>query len=90
MEIRIRVKLTDSEYVVSTSLFMIVQLERHYKTSASELATGMSLEQLGYLAWLASQADHNPPVRLDDFLRNVVNLTVVDAEEDEDPTPGAP
>lgn len=90
MEITIRVVLVDNEYKVRTTLFNIVELERTYKTSASQLASGMSLEQLGFLAWKAAQAGgHNPPAKLDDFLKSVVNLTVLDGDEKVGPTAGA-
>ena len=91
MEITIRVVLVEgTEYEVRTSLFNIVELERTYKTSASALATGMSLEQLGFLAYKAAQlGGYNPPAKLDDFLKQVVNLTVVDDDEKVGPTAGA-
>ena len=51
MELTIRVKTADDDYTVHTTLFNIVQLERKYKTTASALQTGVSVEQLGYLAY---------------------------------------
>ena len=86
MELTIRVKTADDDYTVHTTLFNIVQLERKYKTTASALQTGVSVEQLGYLAYEASRAaGKNPPAQLDDFLlREIKTLTVVD----EVPAPG--
>ena len=50
MELNIRVVTADNDYVVTTSLMNIVQLERAYKTTASAFATGLSMEQLAFLA----------------------------------------
>ena len=86
MELTIRVKTADDDYTVHTTLFNIVQLERKYKTTASALQTGVSVEQLGYLAYEASRAaGKNPPAQLDDFLRSLVDLSVV---EDDEAMPG--
>lgn len=85
MELNIRVVTAADDYVVTTSLMNIVQLERAYKTTASAFATGLSMEQLAFLAHEASKdAGHKPPPRLDDFLREIKTLTVVD----EVPAPG--
>lgn len=89
MELVIRVVTADGEYTVRTTLFSIVQLERAYKITASDLVRGVSIEQLGYLAWEASKAaGHNPPAKLDDFLRSLTELAVVEGDADADPSDG--
>lgn len=86
MEITIRIKTADDDYTVKTTLFNIVQLERKYKTTASALRTGVSMEHLGYLAYEGSKAaGHNPPATLDDFLKSLVDLSVI---EDDEAVPG--
>lgn len=92
MELNIRVQTADDDYTVKTTLFNIVQLERKYKTTASALQTGVSIEQLGYLAYEGSKAaGHKPPATLDDFLKSLVDLSVIeDEDEDANPTPEGP
>jgi len=51
-------------------------------------ANGISIEMLGYLAHeAAKQQGHNPPVVLDDFLKKLVNLEVLETES-ANPTQG--
>lgn len=89
MEIKIRVVTKDADYVVGTTLFHIVLLERAYKTTASQLQGGISIEQLGFLAHEASKTGgHKPPPALDDFLRSLTDLSVVSEEEEELPPTG--
>jgi hypothetical protein len=65
-----------------------VQLERKYKVKASDLANGISIEMLGYLAHeAAKQQGHNPPLVLDDFLKKLVTLDVI-SNEAENPIDG--
>jgi hypothetical protein len=55
--------------------------ERKFKARASDLATGVSMEALAYMAFEASKMNSIvTPVAFDDFLRSVENLEVVDNE----------
>jgi len=91
MELHILIVTADGEYTVTTTLYNIVQLEREYRTTASAFAAGLSMEQLGFLAHEASKAEgHKPPAKLDDFLKSVKNLTVLDGDETGNPTPAVP
>jgi len=88
MKLSIKINTGEEDYVVETNLFHIVQLERKYKVKASDLASGISIEMLGYLAHeAAKQQGHNPPVILDDFLRKLVTLDVI-SNEAENPIEG--
>lgn len=88
MKLSIKINTGEEDYVVETNLFHIVQLERKYKVKASDLASGISIEMLGYLAHeAAKQQGHNPPVILDDFLRKLVTLDVI-SNEAENPIGG--
>ena len=81
MKLSIKVNTGEGDYVVETNLFHIVQLERKYKVKASDLASGISIEMLGYLAHeAAKQQGHNPPLILDDFLKKLVTLDVISNE----------
>lgn len=80
MKLSIKINTGDQDYVVETNLFHIVQLERKYKIKASDLASGISIEQLGFLAHEAAKTGgHAPPLQLDDFLKKLVTLDVVDS-----------
>jgi hypothetical protein len=81
MKLSIKVITADNEYVVDTNLFHIVQLERKFKIKASDLALGISMEQLGFLAHEAAKTGgFSPPLQLDDFLKKLVAVEVVESE----------
>ena len=80
MQLSIKINTGDEDYIVQTNLFHIVQLERKYKIKASDLASGISIEQLGYLAHEAAKTGgFAPPLQLDDFLKKLVTLDVVES-----------
>ena len=88
MQLSIKINTGDEDYIVKTNLFHIVQLERKYKIKASDLASGISIEQLGYLAHEAAKTGgFAPPLQLDDFLKKLVTLDVVESIST-NPTPG--
>ena len=75
---------------VSTNLFVIVAWERRYKRKASDLATGIGIEDLCYLAYEASKtAGFVVPANLDDFIKRLGNLEIV-SDEPANPTQAAP
>jgi hypothetical protein len=79
MKITIKYSTADGEYVVTTSMMEIVQMERHFDVAISALASGISMDQIGYLAWRSSQAAGNkPPARYDDFLKSITAIEVVE------------
>ncbi len=81
MEITIKYSTADGEFVVTTSMMEIVEMERHFDVAISALASGVSMDQLGYLAWRSARAAGlNPPGRYDDFLKSVKSLEVVAKE----------
>jgi hypothetical protein len=81
MKLSIKVNTGDNDYIVETNLFHIVQLERKFKVKASDLANGISIEQLGYLAHEAAKSGgYSPPLQLDDFLKKLEKLEVVDSD----------
>lgn len=78
MEIEIKYSTADGEFSVITSMMEIVQMERHFNVAISALASGISMDQIGYLAWRASQsAGLKPPGRYDDFLKTIIAIEVV-------------
>ena len=90
MQLTIQVTTDDDQYKVETNLFTIVAWERKFKTKASNLAQGIGMEDLAYLAYEASkQTGHVVPAVFDDFVRRVTSLEIV-SEGDERPTNEAP
>lgn len=78
MKLNIRVDTGSGPYEVSTNLFTLVAWERKYKTKASNLANGIGMEDLAFLAWEASkQSDVTVPAVFDDFVRRVQDLEVI-------------
>jgi len=79
MQLSIKVNTGEEDFVVTTNLFHIVLLERKYKTKASDLGSGVSIEQLGFLAHEAAKTGgFSPPLQLDDFLKKLVTLEVLE------------
>jgi hypothetical protein len=81
MNLTLRVTRNGETYDVSTNLMVTVLWERKFKARASDLATGISMEALAYMAYEASKMNGvTVPVAFDDFVRSVENLEVVDNE----------
>ena len=90
MKISISVDLGDGAYTVTTNLFTIVAWERKYKSKSSDLAKGIGMEDLAFLAYEASkQAGVTVPAVFDDFVKKVQDLGVEDADQAR-PTEEAP
>ena len=81
MELTLKVTRDGSSYEVATDLFVIVSWERKYKAKASDLATGIAIEHLAYMAYEASKRDGiEVPIVFDDFLRSLTSLEIVSNE----------
>jgi len=86
MKLTLRVDQGDGPIEVTTNLFTIVAWERRFKTKASNIANGIGLEDLAFLAHTAlQQIGVVVPIVLDDFIKKVVLLEVVD-DVPENPT----
>ena len=83
MQLTLRIDQGEGPVEVSTNLFTIVSWERKFKRKASDLANGIGIEDLAYLAHQACQ-QHGVvvPVVLDDFIKKLVVLEVVSDEPD--------
>ena len=90
MKITLNVEEKDGlTYQVTTNLFSIVALERKFKIRASDLASGVAMEHLAFLAFEgAKQEGFTVPVVFDDYIRRLVSVDVVE-EEATNPTNGA-
>ena len=90
MNLTLRVDQGEGTFEVSTNLFTIVAWERKFKRKASDMASGIGIEDLAYLAHQACQQHGvTVPVVLDDFIKKLVTLEVVSDEPDR-PTLAAP
>jgi len=83
MQLTLRVDQGDGPVEVSTNLFTIVAWERRFKTKASKIADGIGMEDLAFMAHQALQQNGIVvPVVLDDFIKKLIVLEVVDTEAD--------
>ena len=87
MKITLRVKQTDGqEYEVTTNLFTVVAMERKFKIKASDLAQGVALEHLAFLAFeCCKQQEITVPATFDDYLKRLEDIDVI-GEEMANPT----
>ena len=87
MKITLQVEEKDGlTYQVSTNLFSIVALERKFKIRASDLASGVAMEHLAFLAFEgAKQNGIVTPAVFDDYIKKLVSVEVV-SEDTANPT----
>ena len=90
MKITIAVDMGEGPIQVTTNLYVVVQYERKYKRKASDMANGVGMEDLLYLAYESCKL-HGVvvPVAFDDFIRKCQSVEVV-SEEPENPTHAPP
>lgn len=90
MKLTLKVDLGEGPAVVETNLYITVLWERKYKRKASDLANGVGAEDLAFMAHEAMKlAKIAVPMMLDDFIKKIVTLEVVE-QETANPTPEAP
>lgn len=66
-------------YQVTTNLFTIVALERKFKIKASDLAQGIAIEHLAFLAYEScKQQSITTPAVFDDYIKKIENIEVVE------------
>jgi hypothetical protein len=82
MQLRLKVQRQNEDaYEVTTSLAVIVAWERRFKRRASDLGSGVGMEDLAFMAYEASQRlGVIVPATLDAFINSIENLEVVDSE----------
>lgn len=91
MQLTMQIDLGDGPAIVTTNLMVIVNWERKYKRKASHLAEGgVGMEDLAFMAHEAAKISGvTVPLMLDDFIKQLVSLEVID-QEDTNPTEAAP
>jgi len=81
MKLTLKVETAETEYEVVTNLFVIVMWERKYKRKASDMASGIGVEDLAFMAYEASKLNKIVvPTEFETFIKNLVNIEVVDTE----------
>ena len=81
MKLTLKVETTDTTYEVVTNLFVIVMWERKYKRKASEMASGIGVEDLAFMAYEASKLNKIVvPAEFDTFVKNLVTIDVLNTE----------
>ena len=81
MKLTLKVETPDSSYEVVTNLYVIVMWERKYKRKASDMASGIGIEDLAFMAYEASKLNKIVvPAEFDTFVKNLVNIEVLDTE----------
>ena len=87
MKITLQVEQQDGlKYQVTTNLFSIVALERKFKIRASDLASGVAMEHLAFLAFEgAKQNNVVVPLVFDDYIKQLASVEVV-SEDTANPT----
>ena len=91
MQLTLQIDLGNGPAVVTTNLMVIVNWERKYKRKASQLAEGIGMEDLAFMAHEAAKISgvNGVPLMLDDFIKQLVSLDVIE-QEDTNPTEAAP
>lgn len=87
MQLHLKVTTNDGEqYTVTTNLFVVVAWERKYKRKASELAAGIGVEDLAFMAYEACKQDNVPvPLLFDDYVKKLAAIEVA-GQEPENPS----
>ena len=87
MKITLKVTQVDGDaYEVTTNLFTVVAMERKFKIKASELANGIAIEHLAFLAFESCKQQSIPvPINFDDYIKKLEGIEVV-GEEPANPT----
>jgi hypothetical protein len=87
MQLHLHVTTNDGQdYTVSTNLFVIVAWERKFKRKASDLAAGIGVEDLAYMAYESCRQTNVPvPAVFDDYVKKLAAIEVV-GQETENPS----
>ena len=77
-------------YAVTTNLYTVVAMERKFKIKASDLAQGIAIEHLAFMAYESCKQSSIPvPAVFDDYLKRLDSIDVVSSEP-VNPTDGEP
>jgi hypothetical protein len=81
MKLHLKVDLGDGPFVVTTNLQTVIAWERKYRKKAGDLASGIGMEDLAFMAWECCKRDKVVvPVEFDSFISRLAELEVVSEE----------
>ena len=90
MQLTLKVTTDQTTYEVKTNLYVIISWERKFKQKASNLASGVGLEDLAFMAFESCKINGiSVPAIFDDYVKHLVNIEVV-TDEPTNPTNEAP
>ena len=90
MNLTLRINMGEGPIEVSTNLYVMVAYERKFKRKASDMANGIGIEDLLYLAYESCKLHKIVvPVAFDDFVKKCLTIDVV-GNDDENPIQEAP
>ena len=90
MQLTLKVTTDQTTYEVKTNLYVIIAWERKFKQKASNLATGVGLEDLAFMAFESCKVHGiTVPAVFDDYVKRLVAIEVV-SDEPTNPTSEAP
>ena len=82
MKLTLKVETPDTAYEVVTNLYTIILWERKFKRKASDMAAGIGVEDLAFMAYEASKLNKIVvPAEFDNFIKQLVNIEVVEQEQ---------
>ena len=81
MKLTLKVETPDTAYEVVTNLYVIILWERKFKRKASDMAAGIGVEDLAFMAYEASKLNKIVvPADFDSFVKGLTNIEVVELE----------
>ena len=90
MQLTLKVTTDNDSYEVKTNLYVIIAWERKFKQKASNLATGVGMEDLAFMAFESCKISGiTTPAIFDDYVRKLVAIDVV-SDDETNPTEEAP
>jgi hypothetical protein len=90
MQLTLKVTTDQTTYEVKTNLYVIIAWERKFKQKASNLATGVGLEDLAFMAFESCKVHGiSVPAIFDDYVKRLVAIEVV-TDDPANPTSEAP
>jgi hypothetical protein len=90
MQLTLKVTTDQTTYEVKTNLYVIIAWERKFKQKASNLATGVGLEDLAFMAFESCKIHGiSVPAIFDDYVKKLVAIEVI-TDEPTNPIEEAP
>ena len=90
MQLTLKVTTDQTTYEVKTNLYVIISWERKFKQKASNLSTGVGLEDLAFMAFESCKIHGiTVPAIFDDYVKKLVAIEVI-SDEPTNPIEEAP